>query len=169
VASLSIDWTALGTWIIGFVGALIAALSYRNSIFIPYVVAVTAKPTEELPGRQLVVVRVINRGGADGMVEDLWCVDFEHSPIPGQKMEWIGWSERPPVPFILPGRAAAVLVICFADALPANAGIQVQFGDGRARCGGLTEVPMAFSSRTAIPPDSLAVIEPPGRTTPSAP
>jgi len=159
-----VDWGSAGTWVIGLVGAVIAYLQYRNSIFIPEVQAYTARATQHLPGRRKVFVRVTNKGGASGMVDDVYVVDAWHEPVQDSSFRWIGWEERTPVPFSLPGKSAAWLAIEFKASLPANAGITVQFGAHGSRCGGLTEVDIAPSMRTALPPGSLGIIEPP-RTT----
>ena len=158
------DWGSAGTWVIGLVGAVIAYLQYRNSIFIPEVQAYTARATADLPGRKKVFLRVTNKGGASGMVDGVYAVDAWHKPLQNLSFTWTGWEERTPVPFSLPGKSAAWLAIEFKASLPANAGITVQFGAHGSRCGGLTEVDIAPSMRTALPPGSLGIIEPP-RTT----
>lgn len=159
----AVDWGAFGTVLIGLAGVAIAWLQYRNSIFIPTAEAVTAKATEKLPGRKKVLVRVTNRGGAPGMVDAIYAVDAAHEPLEQASFTWIGWNDRPPVPFTLPGKSVAVVAIEFSRSLPDHAGIKVQVEGHRSVCGGLTEVDLAPTMRTALPPNSLGIIAPPLR------
>lgn len=98
----------------------IAWLQYRNGVFRP-----KAMTSIEEPTRGRVAVRITNHGGAAGMVERIELLTSRHEQAPLVDHDWEGWGSEAPLPFVLPGKASAVLVLKPKEVLPKDARIRV--------------------------------------------
>jgi hypothetical protein len=113
----------LGTWSVGVLAAIIAAIQYRNSIFRPRTVSYI-----QSDGLRI-ALRVINMGGAAGMVERVELVtDDDDAPL--VDYGWDGWDGCDPVPFILPGKASAILLLALNRPAEAELRMIVSYGNG---------------------------------------
>jgi hypothetical protein len=155
------DWAtwigAGGTWAVGILAAVIAWMQYRNGVFRP-----KATTYVEAPTWRRIAVRITNRGGAAGMVERVELVTVDHEAAPLVDYEWEGWNPSEPVPFVLPGKASAILVLSLKKALAKDVRVRIRYGDGGSSgCLDLQTVPGTLKEKTTLPPDSLAIKKPP--------
>jgi hypothetical protein len=143
---------------VGVLAGAIAWVQYRNAIFRP-----TATSFIEEPGRDRVAIRIINNGGAAGMVERIELVSSAHERKPLTKYHWTEpWEAYPPVPFVLPGKASAILVLHTDRAIAADVRTRIMYGNGRlSKCMGFRGVKGKFREATTLPPESLALRAPP--------
>jgi hypothetical protein len=154
-------WGTVGTWVVGAFAFAIAVLQYLNSLFRPRVVA-TFGPVE--PGKEprRFVVTIRNKGGAPGMVARVAIMqDPDHRII--AKVTYPGWTEeRPPFPFLLSGHSAAIVVLDMADRLQPAARVLIVYDGKKETCTkyDVTKY-VLIRNRTALPPDSLALLQAP--------
>ncbi len=154
-------WGTVGTWVIGAFAFLIAALQYLNSLFRPRVVA-TFGPVGRGQERRRFVVTIRNKGGAPGMVARVGIMqDPDHKIL--AKVTYPGWPDkRPPFPFLLPGHSAAIVILDMAQELRPAARVIVAYDGTRETCMKFRVTDRVLvRNRTALPPDSLALLEPP--------
>jgi hypothetical protein len=154
-------WGTIGTWAVGILAAAIAILQYLNTRFTPRVLAVFG-PVERNRDQSRFVVTVRNKGGATGMVARVAVVhDPDHRyEVKVTYPEWT--AERPPFPFLLAGHAAAIVVIDLAEPLSPSARILVSYDGKRVSCTKFERTEsVLLQNRTALPPDSLAMLKPP--------
>ena len=150
---------ALATLLVGALAGAIAWLQYRNSVFRPDVeVAAEAEP--DTNGRQNVAIRVVNRGGAPGSIERIQLLDGRHHRV---AVAWKSpWSDtNPPLPFLLPGKASAILVLQQPKMLGDDVKVKIIYGDRKDR--GCTDIHRArgvLLEYTALPPGSLGITTP---------
>ena len=106
---------ALGTWVIGVIGGTIAYQQLRNNSFRPSAMSWREDGWRDpKKDRTVIVLRIYNRGGADGMIERIDVAGPGHEYIREIKFrDWEG--DRSPFPFVLPGYASAILVLVPAD------------------------------------------------------
>lgn len=154
-------WGTIGTWVVGAFAFVIAALQYLNSLFRPRVSATLGpvRPGQE-PRRFVVTIR--NKGGAPGMVARVGVTqDPDHRIM--AKLYYPGWTvQRPPFPFLLAGHSAAIVVLDLAEDLLPAARVIVVYDGKRETCTkfGVTNR-VLIRNRTALPPDSLALLKAP--------
>jgi len=154
-------WGTIGTWAVGILAFVIAILQYLNTFFRPRVEAVFG-PIAPGQAHSRFVVAVRNKGGATGMVARVGVVhDPDHKYE--AKVDYPEWpADRPPFPFLLSGHSAAIVVIDLAEQIRPSARILVSYDGKRVSCARfqVTES-VLIKNRTALPPDSLAILRPP--------
>lgn len=151
---------SIGTWAVGALAATIAWRQYRNSIFKPAVRAYAES------ARTRVAVRIVNLGGAPGMVERVQIRNDHDGPL--VPFSWDDdWQADPPVPFILPGKASAILVLRTVTKLRSQSRLEVVYGDASSSgCLRFAEVGGQLAERTVLPPGSLGLRRPPPQDPP---
>lgn len=123
-----IQWGDLATWAVGAVAAIIAWQQYRQGQFRP-----AAKAFRD---DRRVVIQIINEAGGSGLVQDVNLLPPDHSK---QSAEFYWWEvdgnenhELRLVPFVLPGRASAQLVLIPRSNINFDGiRVRVDYGDGR--------------------------------------
>lgn len=132
---------ALGTWAVGGVAGYIARRQLLNTSFRP---TATAYWETEWPAahkdrnRRLILVQINNLGGAPGTVEGCSVTTSpDHDTF--DEVDYVGWGEEPesPLPFTLPGKSAATIVMKPKSGQQFSAGrtILLQFGGHKSdRC-----------------------------------
>jgi hypothetical protein len=131
-----IQWGDVATWVVGAVAAIIASQQYRQGQFRP-----AAKAFRD---DRRVVIQIINEAGGSGLVQDVNLFPPDHPRKPAEFYWWeVDGNENHElrlVPFVLPGRASAQLVLIpRPDSLappdsPFNFDgirVRVDYGDGR--------------------------------------
>jgi len=154
-------WDPIATGAVGVLAAWIATLQYLNTRFSPHVTAVFGPiETDHDPCRFVVTIR--NKGGATGMVARVAVVhDQKHKyEVKVAYPEWT--DEQPPFPFLLGGHAAAIVVIDLKEQPSPAARVLVSYDGKRTNCTKFeTSESVLLNNRTALPPDSLAIMKPP--------
>jgi hypothetical protein len=100
------------------------------------------------------------------MVERIELLTSRHEQAPLVDYDWEGWGSDAPLPFILPGKASAVIVLKPKEVLPKDARIRVWYGSGKSS--GCLDPHLAMGTlaeKTVLPPESLALRRPPKDTT----
>ena len=116
----------IGTWAVGIIAGVIAYQQYRRDQFRPAVAAFC-------DSRSRVVVRIVNEGAGTGEVYDVNLLPPGHPREPVVEYLWEidgKQDERILVPFTLPGRASAQLVLVPLRDLT-GARVRVEYGHGR--------------------------------------
>jgi hypothetical protein len=119
---------AVGTWLVGAVAGVIAYQQYRRDKFRP---AETAFRDED----RRIVVQIINEGAGIGLVSAVNLLPPDH---PRQSLKFYNWEidgkkheTQRPIPFMLPGRATAQLVLIpRSDMSFDGIRVRVDYGDG---------------------------------------
>ncbi len=150
----------IGTWAVGVLAAFIAWSQYRNGIFKP-----SAKAYVD-PDRKTVAVRIVNLGGAAGMVDRVDIINHHNDPL--MDLDWgDDWRAHPPVPFILPGKASAILVLKTATDVREKSRLEVVYGDGSSSgCLKLVKSDGTLAEQTILPSGGLGIRRPPPDTPP---
>ncbi|WP_371480694.1 hypothetical protein [Kitasatospora sp. NBC_00315] len=151
----------IGTWLVGVVAGIIAIQQLRNASFLPCATAgweIGWQGEEEAKNRRMVVIHLTNHGGAAGMVERIVMTDPDHDVIDATIC--VGWEEAPqqPLPFILPGKSSAVIVLKPSESpqFVGNRRALVIYGNGKKKCLPMKKVELSLSAeKTTIPPGAL--------------
>jgi hypothetical protein len=162
-------WDPITTGAVGVLAAWIATLQYLNTRFSPRVTAVVGPiGTDGKPLRFVVTIR--NKGGATGMVARVAVVASQTHRYE-LKASYPGWTDaQPPFPFLLGGHAAAIVVMDLdlndlgdpKGQIPRAARVLVSYDGKRQNCTKYeTTDSILLDNRTALPPDSLAIMKPP--------
>ncbi|MFM9698962.1 hypothetical protein [Streptomyces europaeiscabiei] len=151
---------AIGTWVIGVIGGTIAYQQLLNNSFRPAAKSYREEGWDDPEkDRMVIVVRIHNRGGADGMIERIDVTGPGHEYI--RKVNFRDWEgDRPPVPFILPGHASAVLVLTPDDDMQFSTGERVllTFNLGKPLCVNMQVKRQNFETvKNLLPPGSAPV------------
>ena len=157
--------SALATWVLGLVAAVIAVQQLMNSMFRPQAQSICEASEPEDP-RRIIVVRITNRGGAAGMVESIDMVHSDHllkgrdRDVSVQEKYYPNWElDQPPLPFLLPEKSSAVIVLGPCDEKGFDKGRRafVTYGNGKQVCVRLEHKKRINlePARTAIPPGPL--------------
>lgn len=113
-----------------------------------------------------VAVRIVNLGGAAGMVDRVEIINDHDGPL--MDLDWgDDWRAHPPVPFILPGKASAILVLKTATEVRKQSRLVVVYGDGTSSsCLELVESDGNLAEQTILPSGGLGIRHPPPETPP---
>lgn len=150
-----IQWGDVATWVVGAVGAAIAWQQYRQSQFRPVVMAFRDKEPR-------IVVQIINKTNGAGVIQDVNLMPPDH---PRKSVIPYWWeidnqldTGRRLVPFLLPGRASAQLVLRPGkDTNFDGIRIRVDYGDGKdSGCIDIRPTKGRFYGTTYIPKNSSA-------------
>jgi hypothetical protein len=149
---------SIGTWAVGVLAAFIAWSQYRNGIFKPDAKVYVA------PDARTVAVRIVNLGGAAGMVDRVDIINDHDGPL--MDIDWgDDWRAHPPVPFILPGKASAILVLKTATDVRTQSRLEVVYGDASSSgCLELVETDGSLAEQTILPSGGLGIRRPPLET-----
>ena len=163
------DWAswveAAGVWAVGILAGAIAWMQYRNSVFRPEATAYI-----EQDKRRRILVRITNQSSAAGTVEDVDLVTSYHDDAPLVDYEWEGWTVDAPVPFVLPGKTSAILILGTKQKLAADVRVRILYGSNKSSgCINLRSVSGRLAENTVLPPGSLALRNPPPASPPPTP
>jgi hypothetical protein len=105
-----------------------------------------------------------------GTVEDVDLVTSYHDDAPLVDYEWEGWTVDAPVPFVLPGKTSAILILGTKQKLAADVRVRILYGSNESSgCINLRSVSGSLAENTVLPPGSLALRNPPPASPPPTP
>ncbi|WP_406260516.1 hypothetical protein OIA45_19855 [Streptomyces chartreusis] len=149
------------TAIIGIVASILAWVQSKNSRFRPRARAVVERDPANPQNLKRIAIRVSNKGGAAGTIRFIdvkYGVDFKN--FRGANI--VGWTPEFPIPFYLPGRAAAQVILEPGAGEYFSSADRIVYGYGlktekRVK---IIEGPARITGKSILPPGSLPEPEP---------